>query len=95
VLIRWKPRVFAVLRFQGWAAAPGTLARAARATASSLSRWQFLYFFPDPQWQESLRPGSVFVSLKSAASEPPLYYGAGLTYLRTNEELLAEIDKVR
>src|SRR5438552_7216278 len=40
-----------------FAAADSAWARALRALASSLSRQQFLYFFPEPQWQGSLRPG--------------------------------------
>src|SRR5947209_13759105 len=39
------------------AAAASAWARALRALASSLSRQQFLYFFPEPQWHGSLRPG--------------------------------------
>src|SRR5437016_4395094 len=30
--------------------------------AASFSSWHFLYFFPEPQWQGSLRPMSVFLA---------------------------------
>jgi hypothetical protein len=41
----------------GWSALTCCAARAARSASSSLSRQQCLYFFPEPQWHGSLRPG--------------------------------------
>jgi hypothetical protein len=58
--------------------------RALRALASSLSRQQFLYFFPEPQWQGSLRPGT-----RAGSGTVVL-----LTGYCTIAALLAEIQKV-
>ena len=54
----------------GAGASAAAFARAARAFSSSFPRQHCLYFFPDPQWQGSLRPRMGSTCL---ASEPPLY----------------------
>ena len=51
------------------AAFSAAFCRATRAASSSLPRWQFLYFFPEPQWQGSLRPSSFPVEPSKAT--PP------------------------
>jgi mycoredoxin-dependent peroxiredoxin len=51
-------------------AAASAWVRALRTLASSLSRQQFLYFFPEPQWQGSLRPG-VRAGSGTMTSVPP------------------------
>jgi len=38
--------------------------RSFRLEASSFSRWHFLYFFPEPQWQGSFLPSVMVIKFK-------------------------------